>query len=60
MRAGVILSDGDVFVSIFDDGPSVMVYVQIVWRREDGDNGGKLFGWGFAEHGVATRQVSKR
>lgn len=58
MAARVELPDRDIFICVLDDGAAIVVDVEIVGCAKDGDNRGKLFGWGFAVHHVSETSLT--
>ena len=52
MWACVVLSDSDVLVGIFEDGATVMVYIQVVGGGKNGDYGRELLCGRLAEHSI--------
>lgn len=52
MTARIELPDRDVLVGVLDDGPAIVVHVEIVGRAKDGDHRGKLLGRRFAVHHI--------
>lgn len=53
MGAIIVLPYRDILVGILEHRPTVTVHVEIIGCGEDGDDGGKLFGRGFAMHRVS-------
>lgn len=53
MGRGVVLSDRDVLVGVFEDRAAVVVHVEVVGRGEDGDDGREVAFGGLAVHRVA-------
>jgi len=53
MTTRIELPDRDILVCVLDDGATIVVDIEIIWRAKDGDDRGKLFGWRFAVHHVS-------
>ena len=53
MTTGVELPDCDVLVCVLDDGPAIVVDIEIVGGAKDGDHRRELFGRSFAVHHVS-------
>lgn len=54
MRARVVLADSYVLVGVLDDSSAIVIYVQVVWSGEDGDDRWELFRGRLFVHGVAS------
>jgi len=46
----VILSNSDILVRILENRSSILIYIQIVWSRENGNHRRELFCRGLAEY----------
>jgi len=56
MRARIILSNCNVLICVLDHRASVVVHVQVVGGREDGDDGGEVLLGDLLVHCVSENQ----
>lgn len=59
MRRRVVLTNSDVFVDIFQDCTAIMIEIAVVWRAENRDDRGELFGARFPIHLVPAQAIKK-
>ena len=55
MRGCVVLSYRDTAVGVLDDCAAVVIYVEIIGGREDGDDGREAFGRRLLVHGISGK-----